>query len=45
MTQEVTFDENRAREALAKTNKYSTEYDREQAIEELKNQFEIAKKR
>lgn len=45
MTQEVTFDENRAREALAKTNKYSTEYDREQAIEELKNQFEIAKKK
>lgn len=45
MTQEVTFDENRAGEALAKINKYSTEYDREQAIEELKNQFEIAMKK
>lgn len=45
MCKDVTFDEERAREALMRTDKYRTKKDADNAIKNLKNQFEIEKKR
>ena len=44
MCKDVTFDENRAREAMSKTVRYRDPDVLEDAIKSLKDQFEIAKK-